>query len=340
MKRFKSVVMSALAVMVTIAMYAPMVSADSASLSITPKKNYVIEPGKSVKDTLTIRNPDKTDPLNLSLRVVDFTFTDDGGTPKLLLGEDIPQTTWSLKPFLTVPKTVTIGPGQSKTLDVNVAIPAGHGAGSYYSAIVYSSSGGSGNGNVGLSASGVTLVFTQIPGKVNEDLQLQKFGNYDQKTKKYKFITTNAPTAMGYMLKNNGNVTEAPVGQIVLKHMLVPGEITINKINANGSLVLLGQTRTFSACIVEPKEEKQEVAPTGSAKCETPFLWPGRYTASLNILYGQNGNPTKEIIKNVSFWYLPIWFIVLVLAVIAVAAFYIWRWRKNRGKKTTFRRRK
>ena len=128
--------MAALAVLITVAAYAPVVSAESASLSITPKKNYVLEPGKSVKDKLTIRNPDKTDPLNLTLRVVDFTYTDDGGTPKLLLGEDIPQTTWSLKPFLTVPKTVTIQPGSSATLDISVAIPAGHGAGSYYSAIV------------------------------------------------------------------------------------------------------------------------------------------------------------------------------------------------------------
>lgn len=62
---------------------------------------------------------------------------------------------------------------------MSVAIPAGHGAGSFYSAIIYSSGAPSG-GNVGLNASGVTFAFAQVPGKVNEDLKLEKFGAYKQ----------------------------------------------------------------------------------------------------------------------------------------------------------------
>lgn len=333
--------MAAFAVMVAVATYAPMVSADSASLSIAPKKNYVVEPGKSVKDKLTIRNLDTVDTLNLSLRVVDFTFTDDGGTPKLFLAEDAPQTTWSLKPFLTVPKTVTIEPRQSKTVDMSVSIPAGHGAGSYYSAIVYSSTSGQG-GNVGLSASGVTLVFTNIPGKVNEDLQLQKFGAYDKTAKKYTFLTTKKPQNMAFTLENKGNVTEAPVGQITLKHMFIGKEITIDKLNPSSSLALIGQTRTFTSCI-ETKEA--EVALNGerskTTECADPMLWPGRYTATLDLFYGQNGNPTKEIVKTIHFWYLPLWFIIAVLVLIVVAAFYIWRFvRKVKGKSGRVYRRK
>jgi P pilus assembly chaperone PapD len=126
MKRFKSIAVAACAILMAAAyiMPVPQVSAASASMSIAPKKNYVIEPGKSVKDKLTIRNLDNNQELNLTLRVVDFTFTDDGGTPKLFLAEDAPQTTWSLKPFMTVPKTVTIPPKGTKTLDMSVSIPA------------------------------------------------------------------------------------------------------------------------------------------------------------------------------------------------------------------------
>ncbi len=341
MKRFKSVVLAALAVMVTVAAYAPTVLADSASLSIVPKKNYVVEPGKSINDKLTIRNLDASDTLNLTLRVVDFTFTDDGGTPKLFLAEDVPQTTWSLKPFLSVPKTVTIPPKSSKSLDMSVAIPAGHGAGSYYSAIVYSSTSGQG-GNVGLSASGVTLVFTNIPGKVNEDLQLKKFGAYDKTAKKYTFITTKKPQNMAFTLENKGNVTEAPVGQITLKHMFIGKEITIDKLNPSSALALIGQTRTFTSCI---ETEESEVALNGerskTTECTEPFLWPGRYTATLDLFYGQNGNPTKEIVKTIHFWYLPLWFILTVLILVAVAALYIWRFiRKAKSKSGRINRRK
>jgi hypothetical protein len=56
MKRFKSSVLTGLAVLILAAAFIPAASASaqsSAALSIVPKKNYVVEPGKSIKDTLT-----------------------------------------------------------------------------------------------------------------------------------------------------------------------------------------------------------------------------------------------------------------------------------------------
>lgn len=67
----------------------PVSAQSSAALSIVPKIT-TIEPGKTIKDKLTIRNLDDTKPLQLTLRVVDFTFTGDGGTPKLFLAQDAP----------------------------------------------------------------------------------------------------------------------------------------------------------------------------------------------------------------------------------------------------------
>src|SRR4051812_15107537 len=93
MKRPKSIFMAALAVLVAAGFVMPAQQASaqsSAALSIVPKKNYTIEPGKSVKDKLTIRNLDGESPLVLNLRVVDFTYTDDGGTPRLMLAADAP----------------------------------------------------------------------------------------------------------------------------------------------------------------------------------------------------------------------------------------------------------
>jgi len=330
MKRFKSMVVAGFAVLIAAAYVLPALPAhavSSAALSIVPKKNYTIEAGKSIKDKLIIRNLDSKQPLQLSLRVIDFTFTDDGGTPKLFLAEDAPQTTWSLKPFLTVPKNVTVKPNGSESVDMSVAIPKGHGAGSYYSAIVYSS-GASDGGNVGLSASGVTLVFTSIPGKVNEDLKLEKFGAYVGKTGQkpdYKFITAEMPETMAYTLNNNGNVTESPVGNINLKDMW-GHEYTIDDVNPNKSLALIGQTRTFTACI-KLKVAKLELGEgtTQSTECTGPGLWPGLYTASLDVFYGQNGNNTQEITKVAHFLYLPWWFLAIVIVVILVVAYFVWR---------------
>jgi len=328
MKRFKSTIIATLAVFVAVACMlpsAPASAVSSAALSIVPKKNYTIEPGKSIGDKLTIRNLDSNESLSLTMRVVDFTFTDDGGTPKLMLAEDAPQTTWSLKPFLSLPKTVTIPAKTSKSVDMKVTIPAGHGAGSYYSAIVYSS-GSSDGGNVGLSASGVTLVFASIPGEVKESLKLEQFGAYHMpkagKEGAFTFITANKPEAIAYKLKNDGNVTEAPVGSITLKHMFGK-EQSIDNINPNSSLALIGQSRTFTACI---KLKSEEVNFNGersrSTACTTPDLWPGYYSIGINGYYGQNGNRTQEIVQNGGFWYLPWWFVLVSLIVIVIAAYY------------------
>jgi hypothetical protein len=351
MKRFKSIAVAACAILMAAAyiMPVPQVSAASASMSIAPKKNYVIEPGKSVKDKLTIRNLDNNQELNLTLRVVDFTFTDDGGTPKLFLAEDAPQTTWSLKPFMTVPKTVTIPPKGTKTLDMSVSIPAGHGAGSYYSAILTASGApaGASGGNVGLSASGVTLVFTSIPGKVTENLKLQKFGAYalatPAKAAHYTFLTMDEPQNVAYTLKNSGNVTEAPVGSITLKGWFGAAR-TIDNVNPNQSLALIGQTRTYTACIkLQDQEVKLSGTVTKSTACTSPGLWPGLYTASLDLYYGQNGNNTQEITGTAAFWYLPMWFIILCLVVLAVLSYVVWRvvrWIRRKLYGTQSRRRK
>lgn len=335
MKRIKSLVIAALVVVATLsAAYTPVSAQSSAALSIVPKKNYTVEPGKTVKDTLVIRNLDDQKTLELTLRVVDFTFIDDGGSPKLMLEEDAPQTTWSLKPFLKIPQTVKIPPKASKTLDMSVTIPAKHGAGSYYSAIVYST-GAPDGGNVGLSASGVTLVFASVPGTVNENLKLEKFGAYNGTQGKdgYMFVTAEKPERMAYTLKNNGNVTQSPVGSITLKHMFGQKQV-ITDINPNESLALIGQSRTFISCIKLKSESVDlEGSKSRTKACTSPSLWPGRYSADLNIFYGQNGNRTQEIVGSASFWYMPLWFII-VLAILAVAiAYVIWRVvGKVRGK--------
>ncbi len=357
MKRFNSIVFAAMAVFITVAFAVPStpVSAQgSASLSIAPKKNYVIDPGKSVDDKLTIRNLDMTQALQLNLRVVDFSYTDNSGTPKLFLDPAAPQTTWSLKPYLSVPETVTVQPGKSVSLDTKVSIPGNLGAGSYYSAIIYST-GAPNGGNVGLSASGVTLVFVSVPGTVNEQLDLKKFGAYDKSAeggdlKGYRFFMTDEPQVLAYTLENKGNVAESPVGSITVKD-LFGNERVIENINPVGSLALIGQTRTFTACI---KLKSQDVNFQGQASeantCTSAGLWPGVYTASLDLFYGQNGNLTQEITKKAVFWYMPWWFIVLTIIVLLIITYFVWRFvrwfrakfygpRVPRGGKLTHRRR-
>lgn len=329
MKRFKSTVLAALAVLVTVALIPiQTVEAQSAALSIPPKKNYIVDPGQNIDDTLLIRNIDNQMPLQLFLRVIDFSYTDEGGTPKLMIDRNAPQTTWSAKPFLSVPESVEVPAGGSLSIPVSVNVPANQGAGSFYSAIVYSTSAPDG-GNVGLAASGVTLAFISIPGKVNEDLQLKKLGAYDlsanESSDGYRFITGGDPKAIGYTLQNNGNVTASPIGSITLKDIF-GRETVINDINPNGSLALIGQTRTFTACIKIKEVDVNVAGSTAAGKtCDNSGLWPGLYAVTADLFYGQNGNNTNEIVKTAYFWYLPLWFIVAVIIILLIIAYYVFK---------------
>ncbi len=329
-KRLKSVALVASAAVIAVTCFVIPNNAfaqGSAALSIVPRKNYTIEAGKTVNDTLTIRNQDREQALNLTLRVVDFSYTDDSGVPKLMMDEDAPQTTWSLKSFLDIPQTVTIEPNSSQTIDMSLSVPEGHGAGGYYSAIVYSSAGADG-GNVGLSASGVTLVFANIPGEVKENLELKKLGAYrDANTPtggEYAYFHSNMPLRLAYTLKNEGNVPESPVGSITLKP-LIGEEITIQDINPTSSLALIGQERTFVTCIKLKGQDSESTSRAEAASCVDPGLWPGYYKVSMTAYYGQNGNRTQDLVGTGGFWYLPWWFILIVTLVLAFVGYHVWR---------------
>lgn len=303
----------------------------SSGLSITPRKNYTIEPGKSVTDNLSIANLDKNNDLDVSLELIDFTFTDQSGTPKLLLDKSAQRTTWSLKPFAKLPDSVVVKAGKSITVPITITIPKNQGAGSYYSAIKYQASGTNG-GNVSLNASGVSLAFVSIPGIVNEKMTLEKFGAYQPDKSgtsgRYIFIATDkVPDALAYALKNDGNVAESPGGSIVLKDMFGRTVRTFDNANPKNNLALIGQTRRFEACLnpVTRKIDDQGDIRTQETVCSDAKLAPGRYTANLDVFYGQNGNATHEINGVATFWYLPWWFIAAVSAGLLLIIYIIWR---------------
>lgn len=337
MKRLKSI---ALSVLVAVSSVAPVLIAlpanaasttgSSSALSIEPRKDYTISPGDSVKDTMIIENLSSSSPLNLSLEVVDFTYRGNGGVPSLNLDNSKAPTSWSLRNDLTVPENVMIPAGQSKTINISVKMPSSTGPGSYYSAIVYASGASTTGGNVGLTASGATLVFVTVPGKVQEGLVAKHLGAIATGTEstespEFTYITADKPLSIGYQLQNKGNVTEGPVGSITYKWMFGK-EKTINDINPVGNLALIGQTRTFTACIADATDKATVNGSTGeSTTCAKPSLWPGYYSLHLDAFYGQNGNTTQEIFADGGFWYLPWWFVVAAIIILLLIAYFVWR---------------
>lgn len=317
-------------------MTAPMpASAASNSLGVNPRRDYAIKPGEAVQDILNVTNLHKSEDLFITIRPLDFRAANETGSPDLLLRQTEP-TRWSLKPYITIPKTYTVPAGKSVDVPFSINIPANLGAGSYYSAIQYavtSPESGEDTVNLNLSGSSVSLIFVRVPGDAKSSLQLKMFGAFnpskDMSTGTYaNFYGATKPKYLSYTLKNNGNIAEQPVGSIQLKNIFGKQVKLYEDVNPDKSLVLIEQTRRVDFCMNETtiKEESKVTGQEEEVKrCDDMALTPGRYTAKMSLLYGGEGFPSQEILATASFWYLPAWFIIAVLVALAVVAYIIWK---------------
>ncbi|MBA2279197.1 hypothetical protein H0V99_02025 [Candidatus Saccharibacteria bacterium] len=320
-------------------------NAQSNALSITPRKDYTLRAGEVVNDTLTITNTNRDSPLQLRLSVVDFTAQDETGTPQLLRGETTQKTAWSLRDFIEMPEQVVVDAGATVQVPVVVRMGTEVGAGSYYSAIEYAAVNDIRDDQVNISASGVTLMFVKVPGQAREQLNFLQFGAFipDPGGTGGAFtglFFNDRPKVLAYRLKNEGNIAEQPKAVIVVKNSGGKEMYVIQNANPKSQIALLGQARRFDACI--SPETVQQTTDNGveidAVICGDTNFKPGRYTAELSVLYGENGNETREITAKATFWYLPWWFVGLVVAGIGLAVgvgFYIVSRVKNyRGRKT------
>lgn len=309
--------------------------AQSTGLRINPRTDLTIKPGESQSANLLIANLNKNVPVTVDLSVVDFTASGETGTPSPILKDNVDPTPWSLRPFITIPKSVTLAKGETKYVPFTVTVPNGQGAGSYYSAIKYDPKPAQDKDSVIISGAPMELVFVTVPGKATELLVPKQFGAYvikdDEKNGHFSSLfIQKQPQKLAYLLENRGTVAESPSGSIVIKNMFGQTVKTIKSANPKANLVLLGQTRRFEVCIDSTtKTMKQDGRDITVETCRNPGLLPGMYRAQLLLLYGINGSATQQISTSTVFWYLPLWFIGVVLLVLALIAYILYRIRQR-----------
>lgn len=319
------------------------VNGQSNALAIQPRKDYNLKAGEAVEDTLTITNRNNDAPLNLDVVIVDFQAQNETGTPQLMRGAT-ERTAWSLKNYIDIPQQLTINPGETVRVPITIQMPSDIGAGSYYSAIEYKASNPTTDEQVNIAASGVSLVFVKVPGQTKQQLTFHQFGAFvpdGGSGGSFKgLFFSDKPKVMAYRLKNDGNIAEQPNASIVIKNFSGKEVYTIKDANPKDQLALRGQTRRFDACI-DPENVNQTTesgVDINAVVCGDTSFNPGRYTAELTVLYGENGNETREITAKATFWYLPWWFVgvmVVALAIVAGIVVYIVRRVKDiRGRKT------
>lgn len=276
------------------------------------RSEYTIDKGKSETLTVTVENP--TD-ANVSAKAIvnDFVASDqENGEPRLILDDSAPAPRNSFKKLVGPLPDLQLGPRQKKDIKVNIVVPDNANVGGYYGAIRFLPVNGTGQGNVGLTASVGTIVLVRVPGDLTEKLDLVQLSaaQGDQA----KSFLTGGDVNVVTRLKNVGDIHVQPFGKVQIKNMFgkVVKEFELNNSDPRAN-VLPDSIRRFNDAVPKPGRG-----------------WFGRYTITANIGYSQGSGDL--ITASSTFWYLPMWFlIVLLVLVIAIVGGIVWLWSRRGG---------
>ena len=279
---------------VTGSVYAQTSTPKANGFRISPIRNELtIEKGTSQTATVNIENPSSL-PLKAKAVINDFEASgSEDGQPQLLLdGSYAPS--HSLKRLLADPPTVDLGPNERKEVKIVITIPQNAAAGGYYGAIRFLPADIVTGANLSLTASVGSLFLINVPGNIKEHLSLLQFGAASGG--KVKKLITGGPVSIITRFKNDGDTHEKPFGKIQVKdsHGKLVAEEEINNIEPQSN-VLPGSIRKFETKLKNSK-------------------WLGHYTVTAG--FGYNPSTGDLITAKASFWYIPLWMLVAIIALI------------------------
>ena len=286
---------------------APAFAQGGNGLSISPTKaEFSIDKGKS--DLLSIQVKNLTQGKIIAKAFInDFEADEDTGNPKLIIDRSSEVSSSSIATFITGLEDVTLDAGQTKEVQLTIAIPDKAISGAYYGAIRFTSTPDvtdKSAAQVSLNASVASIVLIQVPGEITQKIQVDKAAAYYNG--KAGSIFTKTPSQVGVTVKNLGNGFAKPFGKVLISNMFGKqvDSYEMNDTVPRGN-VLPATTRNFKNNIKAIK-------------------MPGRYSIQANV-----SSDKGDILQvTSSFWFLPVWFIIVVLVVLMLiigSAWYLYK---------------
>ncbi len=263
---------------------------------------YSIEKGRTETMSLTLENPSDA-PTTAHPIVNDFVASDkEDGEPRLILDENASAPKNSFKSLVQTLPDIQLGPREKKDISVPIKVPEDANAGGYYGAVRFAPVvDAAGSGNVGLTASVGTIVLIRVPGNLTERLDLVQL-SAAQKGKAKSFFMSGDVSVLT-RLKNEGDIHVKPFGKVVVKNIF--GK-TVQQIEFNAD---------------DGKNERANILPTSTRRFENELSkhkYLGRYTIEANLGYSQGSGDL--ISAKTTFWYMPLWSIIVLLLLIGALA--------------------
>jgi hypothetical protein len=262
-----------------------------------------VSKGQSATIPMSIQNPTNF-PVTLKATVNDFVAnSNESGVPQIILNSSKVKLPLNNFELLVSPiPNITLSPQQRLYFNVTITVPTTAASGGYYGVVRFENANLESTANVGIGASTGTLFLITVPGNLSYKLNLTQI-TVDQNNKPVSFVTSGKLSVVT-RLDNVGNIHLQPFGTIEVENTFhkIIGTLQFNSTNPRSN-ILPDSIRKFTNAM--PKEH-----------------YLGHYTVVASIAWQQGSG--NIIIASASFWYLPVWFIVTVIAVIVVIAWVIW----------------
>ncbi len=217
-------------------LYAPMVTAQSGEMQVSPVRSTVnANPGDQEQVVITIKNTLQTaGTFNAVFR--NFTSGDsETGEPRVV---DDPGLAHGIQRWLSGPSSVAIKAGSSRDYTLNISVPAGTPTGTYYGLVLFSKQSSAGEA---ISASVGSLIFVNV-GAITQKVVIEEFNTEGIKV---------SPTGMAegefvVRLKNTGNGYTVP--KVVIE-ILDDHKSDVQTFNANEGMggILPESIRRYTA---------------------------------------------------------------------------------------------
>jgi len=267
---------------------------DKLSVSISPVLfNLTADPGQTLTNTLKITNASADKPQAIVMSVEAFTGTETGEAVVTTDGNP----DYSLNEWVTFsPASFTIPPGQSQNVTYTIKIPANAEPGGRYGSLLASTP--QENLNKGTGASTIqkigALVLLRVSGPISYQASVKSFTPA-------KTFFERSPVTFTMLIHNNSTVHIEPKGYVTIANMFGHKVVDI----------------PVDQRIILPQEDRLLTVTWDKS------IAIGHYTATLLLVYGDNGN---QITATQSFYVFP-WKVGLpiVVGIILVLWFLIAR---------------
>ena len=279
----------------------------------TTRTELSLLPGEQKDFKIPIKNTTQG-PITVKVFVNNFMSDGVTGQPRIITDDSEPNPN-SVKNFVREVKDFALSAGEQKEVEFTVDVPNDASPGGYYGVIRFAAvpqgedSESNSQTQVSLNASVAPHLFVNVAGDITKQIQIDGVKVFrDKRTFPIFFVEPNKVEAS---ISNKGNGFSRPIGNIQIKRGAT--EVYLYELNSTEprGTILPNTSRTF----------------TDEIKNVNKF---GKYTVYASVAYEQGG---EVIVRQASFWYIPIWMAAVALAAVITLVIVSWLIYRRLGKK-------